>query len=292
MPKLKKEENQPVEEIKLSEIPEKDITGKEAASEEPTANNIPPKRIALNGFGLRSDTNYVFREEDGLVDWIKMIPQSYFVINKSYENKIVKTLNKPLEEVSVDEVEPHQLLILLQGFRYVADLRGFRSLEYGNPSIGPQGEVSLSCSITWCGNYETNYDDIKFSGMGEATRNNTSPIGKNKIGESCFYLTAIAENRAFVRAVRNFLRIPVLGKDEISGAETSTPKYQEAEPILGSKPLDSLIKRCKTKGLTFQMLKVLANKHKDKLSDNLEEWEQWTDLNPKDIYVLLGVVGS
>ena len=37
------------------------------------------------------------------------------------------------------------------------------------------------------------------------------------------YLAAIAENRAFCRAVRNFLRINIVAKEEIKNAKISTP---------------------------------------------------------------------
>ena len=67
----------------------------------------------------------------------------------------------------------------------------------------------MKCGITWAGNYETEGEEIYFEGTADAGLNNTEGFGQ-------IYLAAIAENRAFCRAVRNFLKINIVAKEEIA----------------------------------------------------------------------------
>ena len=67
----------------------------------------------------------------------------------------------------------------------------------------------MKCGITWTGNYETEGEEIYFEGTADAGLNNTEGFGQ-------IYLAAIAENRAFCRAVRNFLKINIVAKEEIA----------------------------------------------------------------------------
>lgn len=251
----------------------------------PACTNTPTKIRSFNQYGLVNGLNYIFNE-DGGVDWKKMIPKKFFVINRQKEDEIQKTLGKPIEEVSVDEVDEKNLLVLLGGFRYLAELRGYTKVDYSRPAIGPNGEVSVACSITWKGNYESCDEPVTFTGLGDATLNNTSPIG------GIYYLTAIAENRSFIRSVRNFLRLEgILGRDELQSVKTITPKLTEAENApFGAKPVDSLIQKCKLKGLTWMKLLELAEQNKENISSDISEWKTYKDIPSKDIYVLLGKI--
>jgi hypothetical protein len=231
--------------------------------------------------------SYIFNEE-GRVDWKKMIPKKFFVINRQKEDEIQRELGKPIEEVTVDEVDEKNLLVLLAGFRYLANLRGFSELTYDRPTIGPNGEVSVACTITWNANYETGDRPIKFTGLGDATTNNTVPIN------GIYYLTAIAENRAFIRNVRIFLSMEgILGKDELQSVKTFAPKSDEnSNAVLGTKPIDSLISKAKQKGLTWLKLTEIASECKESLSSDYLEWKTYKDIPAKDIYILLGKINN
>ena len=58
--------------------------------------------------------------------------------------------------------------------------------------------------------------DNTFSAIGDASPNNTESFAR-------FYLGPIAENRAFVRCVRNFLKINVVAQEELG----STKMFQD-----------------------------------------------------------------
>jgi hypothetical protein len=252
----------------------------------PPAGNIPPKVISRNQYGLLNGVDYIFKE-DGTVDWKKMIPKKYFVINRQREENIQKALGKPIEEVSIEEVDEKDLLVLLGGFRHLADLRGFNKVEYSRPTIGPNGEVSVACSITWEGNYETHDKPVTFTGLGDATTNNTAPIG------GVYYLTAIAENRSYIRAVRNYLRLEnILGRDEIQSAKTIAPKLEESDSnsVLGTKPIDTLLSKCKKLGITWLALTEMAEKCKSELSSDYTQWKTYKDIPGRDIYILIGKI--
>ena len=111
------------------------------------------------------------------------------------------------QETDISKLEDKDLLILLGGIKELAQIRGFKSVGYSIPSATPI-YVMAACTIAWVGNYETNNEDIIFEALADASPDNTQSFAKN-------YLAAIAENRAFVRCVRNFLKINIVGQDEV-----------------------------------------------------------------------------
>jgi hypothetical protein len=271
-----------------------DATPQDAASTQlemfaevsPPATNIPPKLITRNEYGLIHGVNYIFTE-DGRVDWKAMIPKKHFVLNSQKEKEIQELTGKPIVEVTVDEVEDKHLLLLLSGIKYIAALRGFSKVEYSQPSIGSHGEVSVACKITWIPNYETENREVVFTGLGDATTNNAKPIF------DVYYLTAFAENRSFIRSVKNFLQIQVLGYEEVKEAKHTAPKSDEnSNAVLGTKPIDSLISKAKQKGLTWLKLTEIASECKESLSSDYLEWKTYKDIPAKDIYILLGKINN
>jgi hypothetical protein len=252
----------------------------------PPVSNVPPKVISRNTHGLINGVNYVFNE-DGTVNWKAMIPKKHFVLNSQRTEEIQKLTGKPIEEVTVDEVEDRHLLLLLSGVKYVAALRGFSKVEYSQPSIGHNGEVSVACKITWIPNYETENREVVFTGLGDATTNNAKPIF------DVYYLTAFAENRAFIRSVKNFLQVQVLGAEEVREVKQVVPKNNESDnSVFGAKPIDSLLAKCKAKNINWLKLGEIAEQNKTSLSSDYMEWKTYKDIPAKDIYVLLGKINS
>jgi hypothetical protein len=248
-----------------------------------------PQISKRNEFGLKEGYDYRFTS-DNLVDWKAMIPAEHLVINKSYENQIVEKLGKPLSEASVLEVEDHQRLMLLSATRYLLDLRGYSKVEYSRPVYGSDGAVVVECKITFLPNFETEMREVVFSGIGEATKNNAAPIGKNKMSEWAFYLAATAENRALIRCLRNFLKIKILGKDEFSNVETTSP---ETQPIAGFSPLSLLESEMKKKEpeMNFEILKrTVISAYKDKMREDPSAWKTIKDICPNDIYTLINLI--
>ena len=71
--------------------------------------------------------------------------------------------------------------------------------------------------INWIENYEGVYAfRPTFASIANATTHNTN-------GFAAKFLECIAENRAFVRAVRNFLGIHIVGADEIDSSRNKAP---------------------------------------------------------------------
>ena len=71
-----------------------------------------------------------------------------------------------------------------------------------------EDHVAVICRVTFLPNYETGSKAVTFQDMANATLNNTSSFATK-------FLETIACNRAFVRCVRNFLNVHIVGDDEI-----------------------------------------------------------------------------
>src|SRR5215216_6857420 len=105
--------------------------------ETPTKNCIPPVIRVRNEHGLYTDLDYVFLP-NGDVDWRKMIPAEFIVPNKD------KT-----QETDVSKLEDKDLLILLEGFQKVADIRGHQSVDTIITSGATSEFVSARTLIVW-----------------------------------------------------------------------------------------------------------------------------------------------
>ncbi len=185
-----------------------------------------PLKLRRDEFGLLRNVDYKFTEL-GHVDWKSMIDPKFL-----YPNKDWFEVRKQEVPNSIDGLEDSQLLIQLGGIKELARLRGYTRVDY-RIDKNEEGYVSAICTIDWIPNYETlrvennvRNDDlltinqnIEFSSMANATFENTSGFGGK-------FLETIAENRSFVRAVRNFLNIHIVGADEI---DKSKNKVVEVE---------------------------------------------------------------
>ena len=193
--------------------------------------NIPPKTFERNEFGLLKDPPrpYIYNE-DGTINWRKMIDPQFLVANKQ------KT-----KETDITKLEDKDLLILLGGIKDLAHIRGYSSVSYQNPTACPD-YVMANCEIHWQGNYETNGLMVRFSSLADASPANCQGFGRS-------FLAATAENRSFVRCVRNFLRINIVGQDEIGNKETEEATENPTSPVGQLRDLMN------SKGMTFEKLK-------------------------------------
>ena len=178
-----------------------------APAEKPSIICTPPISFKRNEFGLLTHINYVFNA-DGTVNWRKMVNPDFLQVNRSYKEQIEKVYGKPMSEMKKEELDDKYLLILLAGIRQLASLRGFTSVSFVPHAANP-AYVAVTCQIEWVPNYET---DGKGCILSEALADASV---KNTTGFAQKYLMAIAENRAFTRCVRNFLRINIVGEEEI-----------------------------------------------------------------------------
>jgi hypothetical protein len=212
--------------------------------------STPPKTLKRNHFCLLEEPPipYIFNE-DGYVNWRKMIRPEFLVPNK-----------QRTQETDITKLEDKDLLILLGGIKELAQIRGFTCVSYDVPEASPN-YVIASCYINWIGNYETSNVDVSFQALADASPDNTQSFARN-------YLAAIAENRAFVRCVRNFLKINIVGQEEIGVKVIDEPMSDN--PMSPATVLYNLMKE---KNISFEQIQ------KRLIKDKYEKAEEVTSIN-------------
>jgi hypothetical protein len=210
------------------------------------------KKIDRDGQGLLKGVDYKFTDE-GLIDWRKMLSDKWLYPNPS----------KNLSTQDVSKLKDTDLCILLGGIKELAQIRGYTNIKYDVTCPSPD-YVIANCTITWVPNFETEDKEVSFSSLGDASPNNTDNFARQ-------YLAPIAENRAFVRCVRNFLRINIVAQDELAkrfkdgNFQVSTPQQAEV-----ASPTALLEKLMKEKGVDFQRVKNRLVRQKYKDADKIE----------------------
>ena len=215
-----------------------------AKEEEVLPKVIPPKLFNRNKFGLieNDNINYQFNE-DGSINWRAMIKTQYLVPNR-----------QRTQQTDVSKLEDKDLLILLGGIKELAQIRGFTSVEY-NVVSAADNYFATSCKITWLANYETENRPVVFEALADASLVNTKDFAR-------YFLAAIAENRAFVRCVRNFLKINIVSQEELGDAKLGLVAKEDSEKENPMNPTALLEKVMEEKGITFETLKKKLVKEK------------------------------
>ena len=218
--------------------------------------------LSRNDLGLISDgsVEYVY-DDDGYINWRKMVRPKYLVPNKQLT-----------DETDVTKIEDSKLLITLAGSRYLARVRGFSKVGY-KPIIATESYFATSCKILWIPNYESNYNTISFEALADASLESTKGFAMN-------YLAAVAENRAFVRCVRNFLNITIPGEEEIGIA--GPIEVLNSNTVMT--PTNILLSLMEKKGLTFDVIKAKLIEEKFEKAEELLKIE---DIPQLKVYELL-----
>lgn len=221
----------------------------------------PPFCLERDELGLICDgsVEYVYKE-NGRVDWRKMVNPSYLVPNKQLTS-----------ETDVSKLGDEQMLIKLGGIRELAHVRGFYSVGF-SPVTASENFVSTVCTIGWISNYETR-NNVSYSAQADASQESTRGFASN-------YLSAIAENRAFVRCVRNFLKIDIVGEEEVGNSEVASLD-SNAPP----KPLEIVRGLMTQKGVTFDHLKAILIEEKFANADKISKIEEISQIK---LYDLIG----
>ena len=109
----------------------------------------------------------------------------------------------------------------------------------------------------------------------------------------------IACNRAFVRAVRNFLNVHIVGDDEIDKSEPGKQTItNQGNAATGSLSPNQMLQNIASKDLdcaTFGEFKdYLRNLWVEKKyrNDSIKEWESFSDIPAKEARILLKLVKS
>ena len=237
-----------------------------SAKEEVLPKVIPPKLFNRNKFGLieNDNINYQFNE-DGSINWRAMIKTQYLVPNR-----------QRTQQTDVSKLEDKDLLILLGGIKELAQIRGFTSVEY-NVVSAADNYFATSCKITWLANYETENRPVVFEALADASLVNTKDFAR-------YFLAAIAENRAFVRCVRNFLKINIVSQEELGDAKLGLVAKEDSEKENPMNPTALLEKVMEEKGITFETLKKKLVK--EKFSD-AESFNYVKDIPKSKVFELI-----
>jgi hypothetical protein len=172
---------------------------------------VPQSR---NAWGLIENIDYK-TNEDGSINWRAMVKPEHLFPNKGWFEA-----RKQAVPNTIEGLNDTQLLIKLAGIKELAKLRGYTSVKYDVIKCEPS-YVAIKCGITWIPNYESEYESY-YEDVANATVNNTSDFAIK-------FLETIAANRAFVRTVRNFLNVHIVGSDEIDTSRKGTPAISDED---------------------------------------------------------------
>ena len=244
---------------------------------EPATSAPAYKKWQRNEDGLLQNVDYVFNE-DGTVNWLAMIPKEYFVVNKQAS-----------AETDVSKVEDRNKLILLAGFKKVAQLRGFTNITTDVHQTS-SNYVAMTTQIDWLPNYETSGEYVRSNGHADAHEGNVSTAKSPNGFVATNFLMTIAENRAFVRAVKNFLQISVLGQDEVK-IGTDEPVHHGGtttfEELNNGEARKNLQKVLENASLSFENFKNAMTKHVGAglIKDiDVQLWESINDIPSEKLF--------
>ena len=210
--------------------------------------------------------------ENGSINWRAMVKAEYLYPNKDW----FELRGKPIPD-SVEGLADNQLLIKLGGLKELAKLRGYNQVSYDVVKC-ERDYVVVKCRIHWrpfCESAEKGMteDYCTFEDMANATLENTNDFCAK-------FLETIATNRAFVRCVRNFLGINIVGDDEIDKSKNKVAAYENSESnIVNITPQGLLKKQAKDKlGCeSFDEFKTYLRKLWQEETYKNEEAKSWND---------------
>ena len=212
-----------------------------------------------------------------MIDWKKYLDENpeFVVLNKEMAKNYGKIdsekISKKKEKEVLESIDDKFKIILLQFFKDLVHQEGFESIEYEPLGSSHESYTGLICKIKWSNGKTT-------SGIGDAHYCNTNSFAK-------YYLGPIAENRSFVRAVKAYFNISMLGADEIG----ETPKENDTSSLsIGAPtgPIFTLRKVSKEQlGITsfdefkqFLRERLKSNPEEDWIKPNeYDDWAEYSD---------------
>lgn len=267
-----------------------------------------------NDKGLLDKVSYVYNT-DGSINWRKMIlPQYLYPREKRDREEIEARFGKKFEFLDTEElskIEDKQLLITLAGINNLAWLRGVKSSIPLQPIV-TQGEVTSVWVVEFIPNCEDPYG-LTVAGQAAASLYSVSDRFQ-------LHLAALAGNRAYVRAVRQALRIEILGREEFDPEASEkyekslkegknplleTPAKVETSSGVSAKKLPELLAlRCQELGYTLEQIKTSALKVRSEMIENPDsakecringdpnQWRSFDDIQPLDCMTLIDKINK
>ena len=242
-------------------------------SDDKIDNSIGPKSFQRDDSGLLNNIQYIFNS-NGSINWRKMVDDKHLFPNSQAFNG-----NPPN---SIEGIPDNKLLIKLAGIKELASLRGFSDVSYKVIKC-ELDHVAVVCNITFIGNYETGGEPISFEDMANATLDNTHDFGQS-------FLETMACNRSFVRAVRNFLNIHIVGADEIDKSSKKTKAKTSKISKPGLSPQSML--ETAFDGDFKAFLAELRELWKRELYKNADapQWEDFNGIPIKEARILIKLI--
>lgn len=235
--------------------------------------------------GLFENVDYKFNN-DGSVDWRAMIKPEFLYANKDWFE--ARKMDIP---TTTEDLQDNQLLVMLGGIKELAKLRGYTSVSYDITNV-TEDYVTAKCTINWCNNYEcvseysTLYDDVA-----NATLENTDSFCSK-------FLETIACNRAFVRCVRNYLGVHIVGADEIDKSDGESVKKSssgDASHIFAITPTGTLQKTlAEVLNITnFDDFKEYLRtlwKNEAYKNEDIKDWNDFKDIPAKECRIIIALI--
>ena len=244
-----------------------------------------PDVYKRNGHGLLENAEYIFNE-DGSVNWRAMIKPEFLYPNKGWfeaRNKAVPT--------SIEGLDDKQLLIMLGGIKELAKMRGYHNVDFTVTNVSDD-HVTAKCQIDWTENYESFSGGIypRYTDVANATLSNTDSFCAK-------FLETIACNRAFVRCVRNYLNIHIVGADEIDKSQATAQSYESDAVATPITPVDLLEKTLREKhGVeSFDGCKEVLRdlwKSESYRNESAKRWKSFKDIPAKEARRLIVVLNK
>ena len=210
-----------------------------AATEEVVQRKLCSRTLdeASPNFGLLDSISYVF-DETGFIDWRVLIPKGFLFINQQKFKELGKEVPK-----TMDGLEDSMIIIKLGGIKWLARVRGYEKVMFEVISASPENVV-VKCIIDWIPNIE--------NPLGASYEEIASCNAKNAVEFNIKFAESIAANRAFVRCVRNFLNVNIVGEEEIFEKEADATKTDvQSGGQVSVDPQSIFMKNAKEKGMTI-----------------------------------------
>lgn len=207
-------------------------------------------------FGLVDSIEYKFNES-GFIDWRSLIPTEHLFPNVEKLKLLGKDPNS-----NVNDLDDSLILVKLAGIKFLAKVRGYNSVAFEVNNL--QDNVVAKCSIKWIPNYE-DPDGVEYQEVASCNIKNSDDF-------SLKFAETIACNRAFVRCVRNFLNINIVGEEEIEKKNRHETSSSESKSSLnhGITPQAILLKSCKNKNMSLEDIVDFCKQNDDTI-DNIED---------------------
>jgi len=253
---------------------------------------VPSDEPLRDERGLLKGVEYKFKE-DGMIDWRAMIPEEFLYPNKEW----FEARQQPVPK-TVEGLEDKQLLVMLGGIKHVARLRGYSYVDYEWAPHSTPEHVAVKCTISFIDNFETRQGvyraDVSFSSLANASVSNMSDFVAK-------FPETIAENRAFVRCVRNFLNINICSDEEIDknkGYLVSTEDTAANKSKLPNEILQKVVQKQLGIVQFSEFIAKLRALYKDGKykptvdAKKIGEWKSFNDIPKPEVRNIIGAISE